>query len=419
MKNFCFKPVVLVFFGTLLGVSVAIGQKSNNAKSPSEAQYFPVAGQWQERTPSSLGVAEDGIQAAIHYAIAHEVKNPRNLEENHYRSFGREPFGQAIGPLGTRGEPSGLIIHKGYIIGKWGNPAACEITNSVTKSFLSTVVGLAFDKKLIASIDDKVANYVPPIEVYSATLVSRPAEEFGKPDLLNLFDTQHNKKISWDHLLRQTSDWEGTLWGKPDWADRPSDKPNDWLTRPRNEPGAVYEYNDVRVNVLALAATSVWRKPLPEVLKTEVMEPIGASTTWRWTGYRNAWIVLDGQPVQSVSGGGHWGGGMFINSYDMARFGLLTMRKGNWNGKQIISNEWLRMATTPTPAQTGYGFMNFFLNTDQKLYPSAPASAFAHIGNGTNVVYVDAENDLIVVARWIENKDIDGLIKLVVDSVKR
>ncbi|MCV4860463.1 hypothetical protein OFB63_30920, partial [Escherichia coli] len=67
------------------------------------------------------------------------------------------------------------------------------------------------------------------------------------------------------------------------------------------------------------------------------MDPIGASNTWRWTGYRNAWIVLNGQPVQSVSGGGHWGGGMFINAYDMARFGLLTLHKGNWNGKQLLS----------------------------------------------------------------------------------
>ena len=68
-------------------------------------------------------------------------------------------------------------------------------------------------------------------------------------------------------MLRQTSDWEGTLWGKPDWADRPCDKPDEWITRPRNKPGTVYKYNDMRVNVLALAALNVWRRPLPQVLK--------------------------------------------------------------------------------------------------------------------------------------------------------
>jgi hypothetical protein len=51
------------------------------------------------------------------------------------------------------------------------------------------------------------------------------------------------------------------------------------------------------------------------------MDPIGASTTWRWHGYENSWIELDGRRVQSVSGGGHFGGGMFISAWDLARFG--------------------------------------------------------------------------------------------------
>jgi CubicO group peptidase (beta-lactamase class C family) len=247
----------------------------------------------------------------------------------------------------------------------------------------------------------------------------RSADEFGKPELLSLFDTPHNRTITWDALLRQTSDWEGTLWGKPDWADRPDADATKWLNRKRNQPGAVYEYNDVRVNVLALAATSVWRKPLPQVLKENVMDPIGASTTWRWTGYRNSWIVLDGQAVQSVSGGGHWGGGLFINAFDMARFGLLTLHKGQWNGRRLLSETWVKQATTPTAAQPTYGYMNYFLNTDRKLLPSAPASSYYHLGNGTNMVYVDAEHDLVMVVRWIDQKAMDGMVKRVLDAFQK
>jgi CubicO group peptidase (beta-lactamase class C family) len=55
---------------------------------------------------------------------------------------------------------------------------------------------------------------------------------------------------------------------------------------------------------------------------------------------------------------------MFINAYDMGRFGSLTQRKGNGNGKQIISEDRIRKATSPTPANTGYGFMNYFLRMD-------------------------------------------------------
>jgi CubicO group peptidase (beta-lactamase class C family) len=149
-----------------------------------------------------------------------------------------------------------------------------------------------------------------------------------------------------------------------------------------------------------------------------IMDPIGASNTWRWYGYRNSWIVLDGQPVQSVSGGGHWGGGMFINAYDMGRFGLLTLHRGNWNGKQLIPEEWVKQALTPTSAEPTYGYMNWFLNTDHVLLPSAPLTAFVHLGNGSNLIYVDPEHQLVAVVRWIEHKSLDGMIKHILDAIK-
>jgi CubicO group peptidase (beta-lactamase class C family) len=357
------------------------------------------------------------LQEAIAFAVASESKAPRNLELAHYQTFGREPFGQAIGPFRERGDPTGVVLRGGYIVAEWGDTSRVDMTFSVTKSFLSTVVGLAYDRKMIRSLQDRVRDYVPPVLSLAPNQGRGRAETLGQPQLLEPFETEHNRKITWDHLLRQTSDWEGTLWGKPEWADRPSSNPSEWLTRKRSEPGTVYEYNDVRVNALALAALCVWRRPLPQVLREYVMDEIGASTTWRWYGYETSWVEVDGEAVQSVSGGGHWGGGMFINARDMARFGLLTLRRGRWRDRQILSEEWLRQATTPTPAQPTYGFMNFFLNTDRKYLPSAPAAAFAHVGNGTNVIYVDPENDLVVVARWIENGSVDGFIGRVLASV--
>ncbi|MBO0200965.1 hypothetical protein, partial [Vibrio alginolyticus] len=86
-------------------------------------------------------------------------------------------------------------------------------------------------------------------------------------------------------------------------ADRPDRDVSAWLSRQRNEPGTAYEYNDVRVNLLALCLLNVWRRPLPEVLKKYVMDEIGASDTWRWFGYENSYVVIDGNIVQSVSGG--------------------------------------------------------------------------------------------------------------------
>lgn len=400
----------------LLGTSCVAGY------SQQKKDYFPPRGEWARRSPASIGLDSAALAAAIRFAQDNEAKAPRDQALAQEQSFGRaEPFDEIIGPMKTRGEPTGIIIYKGYIVAEWGEPKRVDMTHSVTKSFLSSVIGLAVDQGLIHSVTDTVADYMPPIQIYEATSApqavdpgypSQPDDHTpGHQQLLTPFASQHDKILTWDVMLRQTSDWEGTLWGKPDWADRPVGKPDEWTNRTRNEPGAVWKYNDVRVNALALAATCVWRKPLPQVLKEHIMDPIGASSTWRWYGYRNSWIVLDGQPVQSVSGGGHWGGGMFIDALDMGRFGLLTLHRGNWNGKQLLSEQWVKQALTPTKANPGYGYMNWFLNTDKKLLPGAPASAFVHIGNGTNFIYVDPEHNLVAVVRWIENAAMDGMVK--------
>lgn len=405
-----------LLFALLLISLTTFSQQKSNTKPP----YFPSAQKWEKRSPAESGADAAKIEEAIAIAKAAESKNPRSMEINHYQTFGKEPFGEGIGPFADRGDATGLIIYKGYIIASWGEPERCDMTHSVTKSFLSATVGLAVDQELIGNVNDTVSRYVPPIELFTPGTSNRSADLYGQPQLLEPFSTVHNRKITWDHLLRQVSDWEGTLWGKPDWADRPDADPKKWLNRERNVPGAVYEYNDVRVNVLALAATSVWRKPLPQVLKQYIMDPIGASSTWRWTGYRNAWIVLDGQPVQSVSGGGHWGGGMFINAYDMARYGLLTMHRGKWNEKQLLSEQWIQQSLTPTAAKTDYGYMNWFLNTDKKQLPSAPVSAFMHVGNGNNIVYVDPEHELVAVIRWIDNmRSVDAVVKKMIEAVSK
>ncbi|GAB2501079.1 serine hydrolase domain-containing protein [Algoriphagus taiwanensis] len=383
--------------------------------------YFPEKNQWETKSPEELGLNAAKIKEAIAFAEAHESTANPNLKIAHYESaFGREPFGYPVGPMKTRGPATGLIIYKGYVVGQWGEPERVDLTFSVAKSFLSTTAGLAVEEGLIQSEMDLVYPYMAPIYPFDPVkAMMNKADHLEEDDVFELFGTEHNRKIRWDDLLRQTSDWEGSLWGKPDWADRPSEGVAQKRARAQNEPGSQYEYNDTRVNVLALALLNVWRKPLPAVLKEKIMDPIGASDTWRWTGYENSFVILDGQIIQSVSGGSHWGGGMMLSAWDQARFGYLTLRNGNWNGKQLISTSWLEKSRTPTPAQPDYGFMNYFLNYDQKQVPAAPKSAFLHIGAGTNMIYVDQENDLVVVARWIPNGDKAELVRLILESLKK
>jgi CubicO group peptidase (beta-lactamase class C family) len=289
-----------------------------------------------------------------------------------------------------------VILRHGYIVAEWGEPTRVDMTFSMTKSFLSTTVGLAYGRGLIRDLNQPVRVMVP-------------GEEFA---------SEHNRQITWDHLLRQTSDWEGTLWGKPDWADRPpNDVPlADYINRKHADPGTTYKYNDVRVNLLAFAALNVWRRPLPQVLREYVMDPIGASNTWRWYGYDNSWVNIDGQMMQSVSGGGHWGGGMFINAYDMARFGYLFLRHGKWKDRQIVTEKWIEMARTPGPANQNYGYANWYLNTDGKQVPTAPVSAVRFVGNGNNIIYIDWQNDLVIVTRW--SNGLNDLVGKTIASLK-
>ncbi len=83
----------------------------------------------------------------------------------------------------------------------------------------------------------------------------------------------------------------------------------------------------------------------------------------------------------------------------------------------MVPDGWFDTALTPTPTNTGYGAMNYFLNADRERLPSAPATAYAHLGAGVNLVYVDPEHDLVVVARWIDNDALDGLVQRVLASI--
>jgi CubicO group peptidase (beta-lactamase class C family) len=388
----------------LLTLAMLLAAAPTPARSPA-APYYP--GQdWERRTPAQAGMNAARLDDAIAFAKANETSESRDLERAHYTSgFGHEPFNSAAGPFKPRGDLTGIVVRHGYIVAEWGEPERVDMTFSVTKSFLSSVVGLAFDRKLIRSLDEPVAAAIGPT-------IDRDGQ------LLDLFASPHSRTITWNHLLRQTSDWSGTLWGKPDWADRPAPDLEKELARERHPPGTVHEYNDARVNLLALAALAVWRRPLPRILDENVMEPIGASRTWRWYGYEDSWVLVDGSLVQSVSGGGHWGGGMFISARDQARFGLLTLRRGRWNDRQILSEEWIRRALTPTPVQANYGFMNYYLNTNRKQWADAPPEAFAHRGAGTNAIYVDPVNDLVVVARWIDGKALGEFVKRVLAAIE-
>ncbi|MEE9470146.1 MAG: serine hydrolase [Gemmatimonadota bacterium] len=357
--------------------------------------YFPGPGDdWERRRPVEVGMDSAALSAAVDFAVRNESPFGHDLRAYlEERLLTSGPHGEIVGPMKDRGDPNGLILRGGYIVAEWGDTDRVDMTFSITKSYLSTTGGLAWDAGLIRDLEDPVVDYL------------RPGE--GR----ELFEPSHNASITWHHLLTQTSEWEGTLWGKPDVADRRRGQ-----DRELEEPGTFWEYNDVRVNLAAYGLLRVHGRGLPEVLRDLVMDPIGASDDWRWHGYRTSWVSVGGQRVQSVSGGGHWGGGMWINSRDQARFGYLFLRRGRWGDEQILSDEWVELATTPSEIRPQYGYM-WWLNSERLMWEDLPESSFAALGAGTNAIWIDPEDDLVVVARWIDREKLGEFLTLVKAAV--
>lgn len=351
--------------------------------SAQETYYFPEQNvNWQEKQAKDFKIDSEGLKEAVDFAESNEYSGSRDLRIAILKGFEREPYHQILGPTKKRGGPAGMILKNGYVVAKWGDTKRVDMTFSVTKSFLSTMAGLAEDQGLISDTQDKVVDYI-----WDGT-----------------FDGEHNSKITWEHLLQQNSAWSGELWGGKDWADRPPKEGgvDDWRFEKPKEPGTVMEYNDVRVNVLAYSLTHVWRKPMPLVLKEHIMDKIGASTTWRWHGYGHAWTEIDGLRMKSVTGGGHSGAGIFISAEDMARFGLLFLNDGKWKEERLISTNWIQKAITPSKPNANYGYMWWLNKKGARHWEGLSENIYYAAGFGGNFIVIDKAHDVVVVTRWLE-----------------
>jgi CubicO group peptidase (beta-lactamase class C family) len=369
--------------------------------------YYPGFGEaWERVDPSSAGFLPAKLADAVAFAEAHETTWPRSLYTPEGQYIGTAyveegpPHNEVIGIVRPRGGTSGVILRGGRIAAEWGDTNRADTTFSVAKSYIAIVAMLALGDGVIPSLDARVADTAPD----------------------NGFDDPHNAQITWRQLLEQTSEWRGTLWDKPDSVDHnrqagvTHDNASKGTVRELGTPGTKWEYNDVRVNRLALSLLRALKRPLPDVLKERIMDPIGASQDWEWRGYRNSSIMIDGQMMESVSGGGHWGGGLFISARDHARVGLLMQRHGVWNEQKLLKKESLDALAHPSHANPLYGFM-WWLNTDRKLFPSAPDTSIFALGGGQHVIWVDRQRDLTVVLRWIERDQTDALFARIMESL--
>jgi len=312
------------------------------------------------------------------------------------------PHNRLYGSVHPRGGVAGVLFHRGALIAQWGDVHRSDLTFSVAKTYLALLAGLASDSGLLPDVHEPVIERCPGIG----------------------FEGERNARITWHHLLQQTSEWEGTCLGIPEQVDRyrfvshqpgqAEGKKGD--ARPLGEPGSWFEYNDVRINQLSLALLHLWRRPLPEVFAERILAPTQCSDPFQWEGYEQGWTEVGGRRMLSVPGGSHWGGGVSISAMDQAKIGLMLMQRGRFEDRAVLSTQWIERMQKPCDVAPFYGYLAW-LNQSRQVFPAAPASSWFAIGAGSSLTWIDAELQLVCVLRWIDSARADECIARVMGAL--
>jgi CubicO group peptidase (beta-lactamase class C family) len=351
------------------------------------------------------------IAHAIAHASSHETPWPRDPAADPARwgvhHEDPPPYNRLRGAVHPRGPQSGLILRHGREIAAWGEPERADLSFSVAKTYLALLAGIARRDGLLPDLNEPVAARVPGIG----------------------FESDHNRPISWNQLLTQTSEWEGRCFGLPDTVDRWRKVAQDPRTpagpkggaRPLQPPGTYWEYNDVRINQLALALLHLFGRALPEVFLDEILRPLGVGEGFAWRGYDDAWVTLPtpdgrGRRVQSVPGGTHWGGGVSISARDQARIGQLLLDGGAHAGRTILPRDWVEQLTEPCPVAPFYGRL-VWLNPGRSVFPAASARACFMLGAGGHTVWVEPALDAVVVLRWLDPAHAPRTMALIAEAL--
>lgn len=352
-------------------------------------------------------VTSPALEEAVAFACAHESPWPRSMFYPDGSYVGNVewnesgPWTDIVGPVTPRQGPAGLVLYHGQRVASWGDVDRPDMTFSIAKSYLSVLAGLAVADGMITDLDEPVG-----------AKVAGPH-----------FSDAHNSRITWRHMLQMNSEWRGEIFGKSDQVDHfrqigaGADNSRKGQLRAVGAPGSTYEYNDVRVNALSYALMCLFARPLPEVLRERIMQPISASQTWRWDGYDTSWVTIDGKDMQSVPGGGHWGGGMVISARDHAQFGQFIAQNGAWDGVQILPPDWMQQSLVPSPTLASYGFL-WWLNRGAAANPNLPASAFSAQGAGGNYLWISPDDGIVAVMRWLNPAAQPEFLQRLVASIR-
>lgn len=313
--------------------------------------------QWETRTPASQGVDPQAMEKALSYL------------ESKCKADGIKEV---------------VIVRNGYVI--YAGEASDKTHNiwSCSKTFTSTVLGLLVDDGVL-SLDDYAAQYEPLLKEKYATVRLR---DFAT--MTSGYSAVGGSR--WDTV--DYSDWSWTVY-----------EPED----PCFAPGTEYAYWDEAQMMFGRVLTQVLERPMIDYLKERITDPIGMGD-WEWHPEKD----LNGIPINNGCTNVH------VNAKQLARWGWLFLNRGNWNGKQLLSEKWVDMATTVQVPNTipvadtdrsstvgpgCYGF-NWWVNGLRadgtwKL-PGAPEGCYFASGHNNNKCIVIPQWNMVVVRMGVD-----------------
>jgi len=267
---------------------------------------------WQTASPESQGVDSAKLDQAMSYLAS---------------------------KCGSAGTEQAVVIRNGYMIWKGSDIDNSHNVWSASKSFTSTVLGLLID-------DGKCA-----LDTYAKDYVSNLSSDYSDVKLR--------------HFATMTSGYNGVRHKEESVCQ--SYTPFE-PTSPQFSPGSSFKYCDDAMNQFGNVLTRIAGRTMEDLFRDRIANPIGMNDDkWDWAD----WGTVDGLVVNG--GAGNKGKGIHISARELARFGLLFLNRGNWNGRQLISSSWVDQATSPQvpsslPGSDGhYGYNWWRLSGTQVL----------------------------------------------------
>ena len=340
-------------------------QKAFAADSP--PMVFP-GNAWEKATPASQRIDSVKLQSAVDYLKANAPRD--GVNELVIIRHGR-------------------LVHHGPDIDKMHGVWSC------TKSFTSTVLGLLVEDEK-CHLDTFAKDHVP--EMAAAY-----------------------PKVTLRHFTTMTSGYRA-VGDEPrgSYLHGPSKTPFRPSPEPLYSPGSMYAYWDSAMNQFGNVLTQIAGEPIEALFKRRIANPIGMDPDqWNW----GAFGEVNGITVNG--GSGNSGKHIQISAREMARFGHLLVNRGKWNGKQLISPDWIDEATkvqvpaaqplghpaSNIPGPGMYG-LNWWVNgikpDGNRKWPGAPAGTFAAMGHHNNLLFVIPEWKMVIVRLGLDETGKDG-----------